>query len=134
MEAEPKDRGAGHRALAMGLTCVRWTARAVGLLVIGMVVAFAICEGFNPADLEPSEQLATIAFGTTLVGLGVAWHRELLGGLLVIGGMAAFGILGVAADGEWGWSGPVFWTIFVLGFAFAACGMLSADVRGSEDG
>jgi peptidoglycan/LPS O-acetylase OafA/YrhL len=117
--------GKGESALRIGVICARWAARVLGLLVVGVVVVFAVGEGFDPRELQPGDQLPMVAFVTTLAGLLVAWKRELLGGLLVIGGMTAFGMVGVAAHGDWGWSGPVFWTILSLGFVFAVCGVVS---------
>jgi hypothetical protein len=123
--ATDEPQSGARRALEAGVTYVRWVARVLGLAVVGVVLVFAIGEGFSTFNLQPMDQLPTVVFLTTLAGLVVAWKRELLGGLLVIGGMTAFGMVGVATHGGWGWSGPVFWTIFALGFVFAACGILS---------
>ena len=70
---------------------VRWTARLLSLLSIGVLLLFMIGEGFNPLHLAPREFLLCVFFPIgVLLGMGLAWRWEALGGALTILSVAAF--------------------------------------------
>lgn len=96
---------------------VRSIARVVSVALLLFVALVAIGEGFpNPMDLAGRESLLTVAFVAMVAGLIVGWWRELAGGLLILGGFAAFMIVEYIATGDAGMN----W-IFAL---FPAAGIL----------
>jgi hypothetical protein len=57
----------GSSALDVGL---RWTARAVSVFLVGLVVAIFIGEGgFNPLTLTPSEAAQMVFFWSCCAGM-----------------------------------------------------------------
>lgn len=89
-------------------TTLRWLARIWSLGSIGIVLTFAIDEGFNPASLKFKEVLLFSCFPlTVLVGLLLAWKWPAGGGLLAIVGLLGFYALHRAFAGH-----------FPAGFAF----------------
>jgi hypothetical protein len=73
------------------VTVLRWTARAIGIALLGLIAAFAIGEGMpNPLRGSLPEHLLTIGFQTMLIGQIVAWRWEGIGSLLILGGFALF--------------------------------------------
>ena len=68
---------------------LRWTARVVGVALLGLIVAFAIGEGVpNPLRGSLRENLLTAGLLTM-----VAWKWEGIGSLLILGGFALFAIV-----------------------------------------
>lgn len=89
-------------------TALRWFARIGSLGSIGIVLAFAIGEGFNPASLKFKEALLFSCFPlSVLAGLLLAWRWPVGGGLLAIVGLLGFYAL------HWAFAGH-----FPAGFAF----------------
>ncbi len=79
--------GAGDR-LIDGL---RWVARLGGLAVVGMAVLFFVgTGGFNPLHLTARELVLMGLFWTAILGLGVAWRCEGIGGALTLGSLLLF--------------------------------------------
>lgn len=75
-------------------TAVRWTARTIGIALLALIAAFAIGEGVpNPLQGPPSVKLCHAAMLAMLVGQIVAWRREGIGGLMILGGFALFGVV-----------------------------------------
>ena len=70
---------------------VRWTARFLSLLSIGIILLFMIGEGFNPR-LISSKEWALFLFFPFGVGLGMAlsWWNEKIGPALSFGSLFAF--------------------------------------------
>ncbi len=73
---------------------VRWTARTVGT---GLLVLFAILAighigrgGPNPLQGPLRENLLGSALVAMLIGQVVAWRREGIGSLFILGGLALF--------------------------------------------
>ena len=76
---------------------IRWFARILGSLVLLLVLLMAILEGFF---MEPPPGSSGVLKGRDiplmagmiimLVGIVVAWFREGIGGLLMIGGFIPF--------------------------------------------
>jgi hypothetical protein len=65
---------------------LRWTARILSILSLGIIILFIIGEGFNPTKLTVNEWLLFIFFpiGVT-IGMIVGWWKENIGGLITIG-------------------------------------------------
>ena len=122
------------RALAhSALIGLRWPARVCGLLLVGVFGLFAVGEGFNPLALTASEMVACALFAPALLGLLVAWRWERTGGLMTVSGMVAFGLWGVVERGRWGWSGPVFWSVLVIGVLFVAAAFEGQASKATPD-
>jgi len=92
-------------------TALRWTARLLALCMAGFILLMAVGEGFNPARLKQSELLLSVPFFITWAGLLLGWRWEGLGGLLNVGGVAAFYVVHYAVTGfghfPRGWAFPV---------------------------
>jgi hypothetical protein len=89
-------------------TVLRWTARLWSLASIGIMVAFLVGEGLNPAALRFNEAMLFCCFPlAVLVGLGLAWKWPRMGGTLAVVGIFAFYALHYASSGR-----------FPSGFAF----------------
>jgi hypothetical protein len=96
---------------ALLLTALRWAARLSSLALAGLVVLFAIGEGFNPTKFKPSELALTVPFGLCWLGLCLGWRWEKWGGLLAVGGVAGFYMVHFAVTGfgrfPRGWAFPL---------------------------
>ena len=89
-------------------TTLRWIARIWSLGSIGIVLLFALGEGFNPAALQFKEELLFLCFPfAVLIGLALAWKWPVAGGMLSIVGLLGFYFLHL-----------VFADQFPAGFAF----------------
>jgi hypothetical protein len=76
------------------VTVVRWTARTIGIALLGLIAVFAIGEGVpNPLVLSLRENLLSVVLLTMIVGQILAWKWEGLGSLLILGGFALFAIV-----------------------------------------
>jgi hypothetical protein len=92
------------------LTAVRWVARFSALALAGLVLFFAIGQGFNPFKLKPTELALTVPFGACWVGFCLGWRWEGWGGLLVVAGVSSFYLVHFAVTGfghfPRGWAVP----------------------------
>jgi len=69
----------------------RWCARAIGVVLIVGWTAYAIAELFHPDYyVSPGMIYQGAALATVFAGYAIGWRWELLGGLLAVGGTAAF--------------------------------------------
>jgi hypothetical protein len=72
----------------------RWTARIIGIVILGLIVALAIGEGVpNPLRGSFREHLLGIGILTMLIGQIVAWRWEGIGSVFILGGLALFAIV-----------------------------------------
>jgi len=75
-------------------TGVRWTARVLAALLVGLVLVFfvglTLDGGFHPIKLKGVEPLQMIFFWTATTGMVVAWRWPVIGGALSLGGMILF--------------------------------------------
>ena len=82
---------------------VRWTARALGTFIAGMLLLFMIGEHYNPFTMRPFDAVHTMFMPVAvLVGLLLAWRWELLGGAVATGGMIGWYALLFARSGQLG--------------------------------
>jgi hypothetical protein len=100
---------------------VRWTARIWSIFSIGLVLAFLVGEGFDPAKIKITEWLGFLFFPVGIsVGMILAWRREGVGGIITIGSLFAFYAVHLATAGTLpkGWA----WFVFAApGFLFLVC-------------
>jgi hypothetical protein len=113
------------QSLGRTYSLARWTARLLSLLSIGVLLLFFIGEGFNPLHLAPRELLLSVFFPIgVLLGMGLAWRWEALGGALTLFSFAAF--YGV----HWLGSGHVPRGVFLALFASPGLLFLLAALAG----
>ena len=79
------------------VTVVRWTSRAIGIALLGLIAVLAIGEGVNnlhnPLRGSFRENLLGIGILTMLIGQIEAWRWEGIGSLFILGGFALFPIV-----------------------------------------
>ncbi len=70
---------------------LRWSARILSILSVGIFLLFAIGEGFNPFRFTAQEAILFLffPFGVCL-GMILAWRWEGLGGGITVASLAAF--------------------------------------------
>jgi hypothetical protein len=91
-------------------TTLRWSARVLSILAVGIVLMFAFGEGLNLAHFTGRELLLFVFFPLGVcVGMVVAWWREGLGGGITVASLAAFYLVHRLLSSS-----------FPRGFAFAA--------------
>ena len=81
------------------LLALRWVARLSALALAGLVLLFAIGQGFNPFKLKPTELALAVPFWVCWLGFCLGWRWEGLGGLLVVAGVASFYLVHFAVTG-----------------------------------
>ena len=82
-------------------TAMRWTARILALLAVGLFVFFAIDLGarvFPELSWGPQGIPLLIVVGIALAGVVVAWRWELVGGIMTVAGVA--GIMALVCLGS----------------------------------
>lgn len=90
---------------------IRWAARILSIISIGIVILFIVGEKFNTAQIKPTEWLGLLFFPIGIsIGMILAWWKEGLGGCITIGSLIIFYILHLATSGKFpqGWA----WLIF----------------------
>ncbi len=115
------------------MSVIRWTARIIGLLIIGFVFVLAIGEGreLDVTALNGTEVAMFLAWLIALIGMAVLWKWEGVGGLLTLSGMAVFYGLNFAASGRFP-GGPVFPLCFVPGVLASICWWSDRRLRHAE--
>ena len=72
-------------------TILRWSARILSIIVVGILLVFAFGEGLNLSHFTARELLLFVFFPLGFcVGMVVARWREGLGGGITVGSLAAF--------------------------------------------
>jgi hypothetical protein len=103
------------------VTVLRWTARTIGVALLGPVALIAIDlkEGVpNPFTLSLQDNLLGVALLTMTFGLLVGWKREGIGGLSVLGGVGLFAVMNYGY-GDWPNVLTVAW--LVTGLLYLIC-------------
>lgn len=79
---------------------IRWTARIIGTLFVGIFLALFISDclqkGTFPVDSDRIPM--TMFLFLTFIGLIIAWKWEGAGGILALGSIIVFSILGLQTD------------------------------------
>ena len=89
-----------------------WVVKIAGLAVFLLILAIFIGEGPpNPFELATRELVLMFFFFTTWAGLGLALWRQLIGGILILTGIAAFTII---AGPQHSWVFHSFWLLGIL--------------------
>jgi hypothetical protein len=100
-------------------TVLRWTARTIGALLVGLVVLFAVGEGVRLQDFDAITGSMMVGFLVALAGMLVLWRWELVGGMMVVVGMGGFYAIEYLSSGDLpgGWVLPVCFLPGVLAMA-----------------
>jgi hypothetical protein len=79
---------------------VRWTARVIGTLFIGIFLAFFVPEFAQKgaAVVAPDRIPATIFLFLSFLGLALAWRWEGVGGLLALGSITVSAVFGLQTE------------------------------------
>jgi len=88
-----------------------WLARILGALSIAMLLLFLIGEPNGSWSITWDQVIAFVFFPCGLiVGLALAWYRELVGGLIAVGSVVCFYVIyeGLLHGGWPGWWFMVF--------------------------
>jgi hypothetical protein len=73
------------------LKVLRWTARILSLLLIGVFLIFAIGEGFTFWRFTPKVLVLSLFFPFgVVIGMALGWWSELAGGLASVGSLLGF--------------------------------------------
>ena len=110
---------------------LRWIARLLGLVSVGIMLTFMIGEGFNPLHFTPREWALCLCFPIGLLaGLLLAWRWELAGGLVAVLSLLTFYALHFAFSGGLprGWA---FLALAAPAFLSLASSLVNAAPGGS---
>jgi hypothetical protein len=131
MRATPID---SSLAPARWLRVLRWSARILGLLMVGTVLFFAVGEGLNLSKFPPGE-LVLFGFFPLGVGLGMllAWRWELLGGGITVASLAACYLVERLESSSFP-RGPAFLFLAAPGVLFLLCGWRTRSARLKKHG
>jgi hypothetical protein len=100
---------------------LRWTARVLSLLALGVVATFVMAEGPPFWRFAPRELMLFVCFPLGVcAGLALAWKWEGIGGSLTVASFASFYLV------HWLWShrfpsGIAFFVLALPGFLFLLC-------------
>lgn len=85
---------------------VRWSARGLGVLAVGMVLLFAAGEGVpNPLHQPPTVIVSLGCFLGIVLGLIAAWRWEILGAAASLLCFAGFQVVELEINGRPAWNG-----------------------------
>lgn len=105
---------------------VRWTARVLGTLIVGLMVLLAVGQGVDPTKFNGIELGMLISLLAALVGMVALWWREGIGGAISLAGMIALYGLNFAASGKTP-GGPVFPVCFLPGVLSLICAYVGRE-------
>jgi len=99
------------------ISIVRWIARTTGAILLLIIAAFVIGEGFpNPAALPLNEFIIFVVLTFMEIGVVIAFKWELPGGVLIIAGYLVFALIEKKLI-----AGPLFPAFFIVGVLFLLC-------------
>jgi hypothetical protein len=105
------------------LTVLRWSARVLSVLSVGVILLFFVGEGFDPSEVTLRQWVALLLFPVAVVaGMFVAWRREGLGGGVSVAGLAAFYLYSLLLNGGMP-RGLAFLILSAPGFLFLLYGL-----------
>ena len=107
-----------NRSRNLTSNVVRWTARIGSLASAALLMAFMFGGNEQPPDLSEAPGLVFFP-GGVLLGMLVGWWKELIGGLVTAGSLAAFYVWHFMDGGSWP-TGPYFLLFALPGLLFLA--------------
>lgn len=106
---------------------IRWTARILSIVIIGLELLLLIGEGLYPTTTIEWIGLLFFPLGIS-VGMVLAWWREGFGGSITVGSLLAFYVIHFSSTNTfpkgWGW-----FFFSVPGFLFLLCWYLSRNIK-----
>jgi hypothetical protein len=76
------------------LAALQWTARALAVLLFGLVAAIALGEGVpNPAHIGAGPAIIFFSLVVTCAGLLAAWRWEVMGAVAAIAGLVVINVV-----------------------------------------
>ena len=108
---------------------LRWSARILSIIVVGILLVFAFGEGLNLSHFSARELLLFVFFPLGYcVGMVVAWWREGLGGGITVGSLAAFYLVDRLLSSSFP-RGFAFVALALPGFLFLLCRLWTRITR-----
>jgi hypothetical protein len=105
------------------MVVLRWVARLWSIASIGLILLFFVGEGIAPGTVSAKEWVGLVFFPIgVVVGMLVAWRKEIWGGSLTVVSLLAFyGVYGYLLNGAFprGWAFIVFSAPGMLFLAYA---------------
>ena len=115
------------------MTRTRWLARILSIAVFAFIAAFVF--GGNEPLVKPTPRewslLACFPIGL-LVGLAIAWHREVLGGAIGLGSVVMFYVLDFLLSGTFP-RGIFFVVLAIPALLFLVLGLVKRRGREQHD-
>lgn len=107
------------------LLALRWTARILSILSLGVVLLFAFGERLHLWNFSPHELTLFVFFPVGVcLGILAAWKWEILGGAITLASLTVFYLLHNLLSGGFP-GGFAFIALAVPGFLFLLCGLLT---------
>jgi hypothetical protein len=94
------------------------------VLLLGLILALFVGEGFNPLNLKGLEIVQMCLFVAACVGMAIAWPREQLGAAISLVAMVLFFAVECVATGRMP-HGLMFYLLLVPGLLF----LISSSLR-----
>jgi hypothetical protein len=111
---------------------LRWTARVWGVATFLLILAFVV-GGRESMRPTANEAVGLLLFPIgVVVGFGIAWWREGVGGLVTVGSLALFYLWMFARDGRRP-TGPYFLLFSAPGFLHTANALLCRSQKTDND-
>jgi hypothetical protein len=102
---------------------LRWTAKLLAAVLVGLVLVIFVGVGFNPLKLKGVEPIQMAFFWTACIGMVAAWRWPVIGGAVSLGGMIAFLSVEFAATGGLP-RGLFFYLMLLPGILFLLSGVI----------
>lgn len=118
----------------LSLRILRWSARVLSVLAVGIVLLFAIGEGLNLAHFNARELVLFVFFPLGVcLGMVVAWRWEGLGGGITAASLAAFYLLHRLSSSGFP-RGFAFVVLAAPGFMFLLCWLWTRSTSKTPEG
>ncbi len=106
---------------------VRWAARVLSIVSLGLLAVFFVGEGIDPSRLQPGELVLFLFFPLGVcAGMLLGWWCESIGGLITVLCTAAFYLVHWATSGRLP-RGPYLLLFALPGLLFLAAGMFRRE-------
>ena len=116
-----------HKLRKYGIKTFCWLVKGVGAAVLLLLLAIFIGEGPpNPFKLTARELSFMVVLLIILIGLALAIWRQLIGGIVILAGIAGFTIFG-GIQHNW-----VFYAFWLVGLLNIVCWYLGKLQRNGE--
>ena len=106
---------------SVSLCALRWSARVLSILAVGVVLLFAFGEGLNLSHFTARELVLFVFFPVGVcLGMALAWRWEGLGGGITVASLAAFYLVHRLTSSSFP-RGFAFVALAAPGFLFLLC-------------